>query len=139
MAINMGKDGYVNINDLPLVHINNWELTLPSDALETTAFGDGWDRTYVPGLRSPTATFAGYYEDTSTGQYTVISYLLNTGTPTTVTAQLLYYHPTTATYAGFAGGAVITGITLGEAVDGLQTLSGNLQFDGGIHTTAESS
>ena len=139
MAINMGKDGYVNLAGEKLLHINNWELSIADDALETTAFGSGWDRAYVPGLRGATATFAGYYEDTSTGQYLALSYLLNTGTPTTVDAQLLYYHPTTATYAGFAGGAVITGITLGEAVDGLQSISGTLQFDGGVHTTAESS
>lgn len=139
MAVNNGKDGYVNINDLPLLHINNWELSIANDALETTAFGDGWDRTYVPGLRGVTATFSGYYEDTSTGQYAVLSYLLNTGTPTTVAAQLLYYHPTTATFNGFAGTAVITGITLGAPVDGVQPISANLQFDGGIKTTAASS
>lgn len=138
MAVNMGKDGYVNINDLPLLHINNWELNLPADALETTAFGSTtpWDRTYVPGLRAPTATFSGYYEDTSTGQYALIQYMMSTATPSTVAAQLLYYHPTTATFAGYAGTAIITGITLGAPVDGIQPLSANLQFDGGIHTTA---
>ena len=139
MAINYGKDGDVVSSGDTLGHFTNWELSMAEDALETTVFGGGWDRTYVPGLRGATATFAGYYEDTSTGQYLALSYLLNTGTPTTVDAQLLYYHPTTATYAGFAGGAVITGITLGEAVDGLQSISGTLQFDGGVHTTAESS
>jgi hypothetical protein len=139
MAINQGKDGYVNLAGEKLLHINNWELSIADDALETTAFGDGWDRTFVPGLRGATATFAGYYEDTSTGQYLALSYLLNTGTPTTVSAQLLYYHPTTATYNGFAGGAVITGITLGAPVDGIQPISGNLQFDGGVHTTAATS
>jgi hypothetical protein len=137
MAINMGKDGYVNFSSKEMLHINNWELSVADDALETTAFGGGWDRTYVPGLRGVTATFSGYYEDTSTGHYTLISMLMNTGTPSTCDAQLLYYHPTTATFAGFAGGAVVTGLTLGEAVEGIQTISGNLQFDGGIHTTAD--
>lgn len=139
MAINLGKDGYIDIDGKNMVQVNNWELNIAEDALETTVFGGGWDRTYVPGLRGPTATFSGYFEDTSTGQYNAISYVLNTGTPTSVDVKLYYYHPTTATYNGYAGNAVITGITLGAAVDGLQTISGNLQFTGGVHTTAETS
>jgi hypothetical protein len=141
MAVNIGKDGYVNLAGKKMLNINNWELNITEDALETTCFSSAtpWDRTYVPGLRGVTATFSGYYEDTSTGQYTAVGYLLNTGTPTTVAAQLLYSHPTTATYNGYGGGAVITGITLGAAVDGIQTISGTLTFDGGIHTTAKSS
>ena len=135
MAVNQGKDGYVNLSSKEMVHINNWELSIADDALETTAFGGGWDRTYVPGLRGVTATFSGYYEDTSTGQYTAISLLMNSGTPTTVDAQLLYYHPTTATFKGYAGGAIMTGLTIGAPVDGIQPISANLQFDGGVHTT----
>jgi len=138
MAVNQGKDGYVTFAGEKLIHINNWELSVPTDALETTAFGDGWDRTYVPGLRGATATWSGYYEDTSTGQYLAVQYAMNTVSPSTASVQLLYYHPTTGTYAGFAGGAVMTGLTLGVAVDGVQTISGTLQFDGGVHTTVAS-
>ncbi len=138
MAVNLGKDGYVTIDDKNILHINNWELTIPKDALETTVFGSTtpWDRTFVPGLRSPTATFSGYYEDTSTGQYSIVQLLMSTATPSTVDAQLLYYHPTTGTYAGYAGTAVMTGITLGAPVEGIQPISANLQFSGGVHTTA---
>ena len=143
MAINQGKDGYVRLSSENVAHINTWELNIAADALEITSFSDGWDRTYVPGLRGPTATFSGYYEDTDTGQYKGLSYLLSTGTPTTVTARLLYYRllksATSTWYNGFAGTAVITGMTLGSAVEGVQTISGNLQFDGGIHTTAHTS
>lgn len=139
MAVNLGKDGYITIDDVNLVHVNNWEMNVAADALEQTSFGDGWDRTYVPGLRGATATFSGYYEDTDTGQYTALSFFMSTSTPSTVDAQLLYYHPTTATYNGFAGTAVLTGLTIGVAVDGIQTISGTLQFDGGVHTTAATS
>ncbi len=135
MAVNHGKDGYVNFGGEKVLHINNWELSAADDALETTAFGDGWNRTYVPGLRGVTATFSGYYEDTSTGQYVLTNLMMNTATPTTSSVQLLYYHPTTGTYKGFAGGAVLTGLTLGEPVEGVQPLSATLTFDGGIHTT----
>ena len=141
MAANLGKDGYVTLSTLAMLHVNNWELSVAGDALDVTAFGNTtpWDRLFVPGLRGVTATFSGYYEDTSTGQYTLLSQLMNTETPTTVAAQLLYYHPTTATYNGFAGTAVITGVTLGAPVDGIQPLSANLTFTGGIQTTAAAS
>jgi len=143
MAINLGKDGYIRLSSENVAHINTWELSIAADALETTAFGGGWDRTYVPGLRGPTATFSGYYEDTDTGQYKTLSYLLSTGTPTTVTARLNYYRilksATSTWYNGFAGTAVITGMTIGVAMEGLQTISGTLQFDGGIHTTDHTS
>jgi hypothetical protein len=141
MAINYGKDGYLHLAGEKMLFVNSWELSVADDALEITAFSSTtpFDRSFVAGLRNATATFSGYYEDTSTGQYQALSYLLSTGTPSTVAASLFYYYLTSETFAGFAGGAVLTGITLGNAVDGLQTISGNLQFDGGVHTTAASS
>lgn len=129
MAINLGKDGDVVSSGDTLAYINNWELSIAEDALETTAFGDGWDRTYVPGLRSATATISGYFADDDTGQRNFFYNGMSTRTPAVVAAKLKY-----SATAGYEGNAIVTGITIGAPVDGLQTFSANLQFSGGVST-----
>lgn len=131
MAVNYGKDGDVISSGDTLAHINNWELSIAADALETTAFGDGWDRTYVPGLRSATATVSGYFAEDSTGQRNLFFNGMSTRTPAQVAVKLKYG---SAASAGFEGNAVVTGITVGVPVDGVQTFSANLQFNGGVST-----
>lgn len=129
MAINYGKDGKVVSSGDTLAYINNWELNIAQDALETTVFGSGWDRDYVPGLRTATATISGYFADDDTGSRNLFYNGMSTRTPAQVAVKLKY----SASY-GYEGNAVVTGITIGAPQDGLQTFSANLQFNGGVST-----
>lgn len=129
MAINLGKDGSVISSGDTIGHINSWELSLAQDALETTAFGDGWDRTYVPGLRSGTVTFSGYFEDTDTGQRNIFYQGMSTRTPAVVALKLRY-----GVANGYEGNIVVTGVTIGSPMEGLQTFSASGQFTSGVST-----
>ena len=129
MAVNYGKDGDVVSSGDTLAHITNWELSIAEDALETTVFGDGWDRTYVPGLRTATATISGYFADDDTGQRNLYYNGMSTRTPAQVAVKLKY-----SATLGFEGNAIVTGLTIGAPVDGIQTFSANLQFNGGVST-----
>ena len=129
MAVNIGKDGSVISSGDTIANINTWELSLAQDALETSAFGGGWDRTYVPGLRSGTVTFSGYFADDDTGQRNIFYQGMSTRTPAQVAIKLRH-----AAANGFEGNIVVTGITIGSAVEGVQTFSANGQFNGGVST-----
>jgi hypothetical protein len=131
MAINYGKDGDVVSSGDTLGYITNWELNITQDALEKTAFGDGWDRTYVPGLRGATMTASGYFADDDTGQRNFFLQGMSTRTPAQVAVKLKYG---TGANAGFEGNVVVTGVTVGSAPDGLQTFSMTGTFNGGVST-----
>ena len=128
MAVNYGKDGDVVSSGDTLAYITNWELNIAADALETTAYGV-WDRAYVPGLRSATATVSGFFADDDTGQRNLYFNGMSTRTPAQVAVKLKY-----SATLGFEGNAVVTGLTMGVPVDGIQTFSANLQFNGGVST-----
>ena len=130
----LGKDGLLLIGANTAAHITDWELAVNQDALEKTAFGDGYDRTYVPGLRGPVGTFNGYYGDTDAAQSALTAMIHSTSTPAVVTAVLLTVG-TTGAKQGWTGSAV-SQITLGAAADGIQTISGTLQYSGGLSTYA---
>ncbi len=142
-APRLGKDGAVYLttddksSDVALVaHITDWELAVNQDALEKTAFGDGFDRTYIAGMRGPVATFNGYYGDTDAQQADILTQYTG-ATPNLLRVALL-----TINTAGSQQGWVGTGIvqmTQGAAADGIQTLSGTVQFDDGISTFSSAS
>jgi hypothetical protein len=131
MAINLGKDGDIISSGDTLAYITNWELNMSQDALETSAFGGGFDRTYVPGLRTATATASGYFADDDTGARNLFLNMMSTRTPALVAFKLKYG---TGANAGYEGNGVITGVTVGVPNDGLQTFSANIQFTGGVST-----
>ena len=133
-APRLGKDGLLLIGANTAAHITDWELAVNQDALEKTAFGDGFDRTYTPGLRGPVATFNGYYGDTDAAQSALTALIHSTSTPVAVTAVLLTVG-TTGAKEGFTGSAIAQ-ITIGAAADAIQTISGTLQYSGGVSTYA---
>ena len=140
----LGKDGAIYLSTLnfttavptgAIAHITDWELAINQDALEKTSFGDGYDRSYAVGLRGPVGTFNGYCMDTSTGGGAQQADLLTqyTGaTPNTLLVALLTVS-TAGSQQGWKGQA-ITQMTQGAAADGIQTISGTLQFADGIST-----
>lgn len=133
-APRLGKDGSVLIGAATAAHITDWELAVNQDALEKTAFGDAYDRTYTPGLRGPVATINGYYGDTDVAQSALTALIHSTSTPATVTCVLLT-NSTTGEKAGWTGSA-IPQLTIGAGADALMTISGTMQFTGGVSTYA---
>ena len=129
MAISKGWKGSINVNDNEIDHVNNWELNFSGDVLENTAFGDTvYDRGFQPGLRSHTITFSGYCDDADPGQAALLDIMKTTEEPVPVTIQCFYDRDE----PGWGGDAVITGITVNTAVDGLSAISGTLQVSGGL-------
>jgi len=134
MAINKGWDGKILVGSGEMAQINSWEISFAGDALENTAFGDTvHDRGFEPGLRSHTVTFSGYYEDSDTAQSALVDNMMSTNASAASTLVLLH-NKTTGSKAGFTGSAVITGLTVGEPVDGLATFNGTAQISGGLST-----
>jgi len=140
MATNYGYDGslwlgstgaYTTAANMdPAAHITKWNMSVETDALEVTDFGDK-DRTYVPGLRNVTATFEGYFSDTDTGQYRVTS-RLTTGAAASKIQAVLRYYSTTGGKKGWKGAGVLTNASIDVPNDGIQTISGTIQFAGGV-------
>ena len=132
----LGKEGALRVGTELMAHLTDWELAVNQDALEKTAFGDGYDRTYVAGLRGPVATFNGYYGETDTAQFMLVDLIHSTSTPTTLSV-ILQTNSTWSTAAkqGWTGKA-IPNLTIGAAADGIQTISGTLTFSGGLDTYA---
>lgn len=133
MAISKGWNGGIKIGTDTMAHINNWEISFSGDALENTAFGDTvYDRTYQPGLRAHTITISGYADPTAdTAQTALFAEMKSTDEPTAVTVVCLYDNDTEK---GWTGSAVITGLTMGDPVDGLAPFSGTFQVSGGLST-----
>ena len=130
----LGKDGSVLIGANTAATITDWELAVNQDALEKTSFGDGYNRTYVAGLRGPVATVNGYYGDTDVAQSALTALIKSTSTPAAVTVVLLT-HSTTGAKAGWTGSA-IPQLTIGAGADAIMTISGTFQFSGGVSTYA---
>ena len=149
MAINKGWDGGIWVSTAgyaadtlafaggkQIVHINNWEVAFNNDALENTVFGDTvYDRTYQPGLRSHTLSFAGYMEASDSGQKILLDEQAVGDEPSLIWVTALTER-TAGARAGWCGEGVVTGITVGTPVDGLSPISGNVQISGGLATFA---
>ncbi len=142
-APRLGKDGAFYLttttgswNATLVALITDWELAVNQDALEKTAFGSGYDREYVAGLRGPVATINGYYVSTDASQADLIAHY-TAATPATVMAVLLT-NSVTGAKAGWKG-RVIPQMTNGAGADAIQTLSGTLQFVDGISTYSSAS
>jgi hypothetical protein len=144
MAIDKGWDGNILLStggstdyssaDI-IAHITEWTLDAGADVLENTGFGDTYDRSYVAGLRGPnTFSFAGYAEAGNAAQSTAVHNWLSTSGPRKYDVVLLSQR-TTGSMAGYFGEVVLTGVSKGAAVDGLQTISGNGQFVSGKLST----
>ena len=143
-APRLGKDGAVylttktNSSDgAAIAYITDWELAVNQDALEKTAFGDGYDRTYVAGIRGPVATINGYYGDTDAAQQIDLVANYTAATPATVMA-ILITDSTVGSKKGWKGRAIAQ-MTNGAAADAIQTISGTLQFIDGVSTYSSAS
>jgi hypothetical protein len=114
--------------------MNSWSASITGDALEDTAFGDK-DRNYLPGMRTATVDFGGYYESSNTAQAALVNNFRSSVTNTAATIICLV-NRTTGAKSGWTGSGPITSLTVGGAVDGLVPFSGSVQISGGLSTYA---
>jgi hypothetical protein len=75
VAVYHGKSGRLYLSTtgsgvaVPVANLSAWELSLATDRVETTSFGDT-NKTYVQGLRDVTLTFEGYWNDADSTIFT---------------------------------------------------------------------
>ena len=120
MAEICGKTASVSMGGTIIAGIRDWSIDYTADALETTDFADSGHRTYIAGLDGWTGTFNGFG---------------NPGWDTNATVGSKYeghfYVDKTGGYH-YSGSVIITGIALGQAVDGLGTTDYSFQGTGAL-------
>jgi len=121
MAEVSGKNGSVTLTNAN-TSVHNWTVSLVGDALETTDFDDSsGGRSYIAGLTGWSGSYDAYY---STG---------NTAVPGSTGTIIL--RTTTGTAGLFTGDIVLTGMDVGNPVDGIDTQSFTFQGTGAVATT----
>ncbi len=121
MAEVSGKLGSVELSGSS-GQITSWTLSYTGDALETTDFDDSTGgRSYIPGLTGWSGSFDAFY---STGNTNVAC---STGS--------IVLRTTTGTAGLFAGGVIITGMDVGNPVDGIATQNYTFQGTGALSLT----
>ena len=110
MAKLAGKAGKVDIAGT-VNAVKSWTCDYTGDALETTDFGDSGHRTYIAGLDGWAGSFEGNFNAEAMEAIGAIA------------ALKLYVDATHYV----SGAAVMTGIHLGTAVDGVVTVSYDFQ------------
>jgi hypothetical protein len=132
MAIVAGKEGYIKVGSVTtsaVISIDNWSLDMAADAIDVTAFGGGTAvavKSFDYGLKSATGSLAGHYNSTDNNIEGFIDMLAD-GTAANVYIDLAANSGSIASIS-----AVVTGITVGQAVADKTTVSINFTVDGGV-------
>ena len=89
MAIFTGANGTVVFDGDTQVNVRNWSFTGTVDTLEITDLGDR-ERSYIPGLKSGTATATIMYHDDNNTLRSMLNNTITTGTPAPARLQLRF-------------------------------------------------
>jgi hypothetical protein len=57
--------GVIGVGLVPILSLNNWKLSLKTDRIEVTSFGDT-NKVYVPGMKDVTGDFSGFWNSDET-------------------------------------------------------------------------
>ena len=118
MAELSGKNGSVDTGSV-VTDIKSWTCDYTGEALETTDFGDSGHRTYIAGLDGWAGSFEGNFaQEAMEGLGAVAALKLYVDASHYIT-----------------GAAVMTGVHLGTAVDGIVTVSYDFQGSGELTLT----
>lgn len=106
-------------------YVSNVDFPRDVDTPETTAFGND-DRTYITGLAGATISVTGFWDETFDGYFASA-----VGQDATLSFE---YGPQggSAGDVKYSGECIITSYTVGAAVDGVASLSMDLQVTGAI-------
>lgn len=123
-----GKAGKMALSTNTVADIQNWTLDAGFEMLEDTALLDSW-KTFVSGLGEWSASAEGsWVVDSDTNGQTAIQTAFLAGT----TVSLRLYTNSSNYYSGTA---YITGLSIEDPVDGLVTISIELQGSGALSYT----
>lgn len=118
MARLAGTGGSVSVATNDIDGIKSWTLDQTFDALESTAFDSSAHRAYIPGLDGWSGSFEGYKNQApltiGTEIALILEEVLDSGTQC------------------FSGSAIITGLHVTTAVDGLVAYSYDFQGTGAL-------
>lgn len=107
--------------------IAEWSLDLSHAPVETTAFGDTWER-YVPSIRGATGSFAGNFDNSDTVQTNLRNAMLGGS------ALSLRCYVNGSNYFSI-GTAYLTGMSPSISVDGKADVSYDFQVSGPVTFT----
>jgi len=125
-----GIDGYVMAGACGaaavVAEMNHWTVTITSDPIDVRVFGSsGWGA-YKKGPKDWTASFDGFwYLGDTTGQLALHNALVNG------TVIECYFHLDNDNY--YYGAGLVTSEATDEAVDGVASISFDIQGDGAIN------
>lgn len=113
MASVAGKNGSITFSGIT-AGVRSWTLNYVGEVVDTTKYSDQPGRTFIGTVTNWSGTFNGFFDTANT------AVPLSTGTGTfTVTSGETY-----------AGTIIITGMTIGSAVDGVTTCDWTYQGSG---------
>jgi len=136
MAAVLGNVGYIYVAAATgasatsaIANIDSWNIDLAIEAIETTSFGTGTTvtaRTYEPGIKGATGSMSGNYDAASGHQ----DWLLEVASDTTVENVEMELYINASHY--FSLTATVTGVSIGDTVDGKATFTANFNADGAV-------
>ncbi len=133
MAKKHGKNTVVTIAGSDLsAYISSSDFSRTASADETTSYGED-SRTYIPGLKDSTFSFSGFYDDAVAGPPDILIPLV--GTSVAVVRQIEGVGSGLPNEA-FSG--VLTTYDESAPVDGVITISGDIQVSGDVTRTDQS-
>ena len=126
MAIKTGRNGQVlwdptgGATTTAIISLNNWKLSLKTDKIEVTCFGDA-NKVYVPGLKDISGSLAGFWNSADTA----LVEAADQDTP-----GLLKLVPNTDEATFFWSGLAYMDADIDTSVDGAPALSGSFSAAG---------
>lgn len=118
MAEVAGYGGSITFTNLT-AGVKNWSLSYNADALETTDFSDSGNRTYIAGLKGWTATVEANWDSSNSAE---------PGDSASLTLDVDGTH-------NYSGTAILTGMSISQAVDGVVTVTYEFQGTGALTIT----
>lgn len=124
MANHAGSEGTVHVGTTAIAEIRSYSFTETADTIEDTTMGDT-SRSYKPSLKSFSGSVDVYWDETDTSGQQALS----VGSEVTIK-----FYPEGAatgdTY--YSGSAIVTGLTVNGAFDGMVEASITVQGNGAL-------
>jgi hypothetical protein len=127
MAVYHGKKGSILISTSAagaasaVLSMTEWSLDMPTDRVETTAFGDT-NKTYVQGLRDISGAFSGFWNDAETKLFTAAA--------STDGIRMYLYPDLTNAPSKYAYGPAWLDVSVNTGVAGAVAVSGSFAANG---------
>ncbi len=132
MAFSHGKNVRVYYNEFDMSSFfNNVDLGIDVDIPETTTYGVD-DRTYIGGLRSGSMSLSGFFDGSADAVDEEFATQLGTA------AEVITVAPNLATVGNpvYIGSSFLTNYSISAPVDGVITVSSDIQCTSGLHDGA---